>query len=342
MSFFGVFSILIVVLPVVNVFAVLFSHNFNPSIFIIFLFLIAFLSGLVIVMYDIDKKKILITAFVVFTIFLFLLSCSFFNISLGGIIQYINSFKLNEDMIKILMLAGIVLIVLSNVILKNYKNRAKEIVLEKLLSYIGNFKFGSKYFENNMEDLHNIHLFDDFNEFDFDDMFTGQYKSLDVDITEIDLKKITGTGKNRREKQVFKGILIITPILKKYKSSCYTLVKPNSKLNLRYKDRIHLEDVEFEKYYDAYSNDQIEARYMLTTAFIQRMTQLAKKESGKNISICFEKGYVYIAVESNKDWFEIPILQPATKITNYRAIILEIITLLKIIDSLNLDKKTVI
>ncbi|MCD7879400.1 MAG: DUF3137 domain-containing protein [Candidatus Gastranaerophilales bacterium] len=101
--------------------------------------------------------------------------------------------------------------------------------------------------------------------------------------------------------------------------------------------RVHLESPEFEKLYDVYSTDQIEARYLITTAFMQRLVDLEKK-GFKGLNISFEQGNVNIAIPSYKDWFEVSLLKSAYDIDNYRSILIEILNLLSIIDSLKLDK----
>ena len=77
---------------------------------------------------------------------------------------------------------------------------------------------------------------------------------------------------------------------------------------------------------------------MPSAPYIDEAVQLAKKNRAGNIIISFEHGNVNLAIESSKDWFEIPILKPATRIENYRAIVFELINILKIIDSLKMEQ----
>jgi hypothetical protein len=52
-----------------------------------------------------------------------------------------------------------------------------------------------------------------------------------------------------------------------------TIVLPNrsSLFGKNRFEKIELEDPEFEKIWDTYGEDQIEARYVLTTAFMERL-----------------------------------------------------------------------
>ena len=165
---------------------------------------------------------------------------------------------------------------------------------------------------------------------------------LPIDIQEISLMLETGSDKNKHTSTIFKGIFIKTPSHKKFTG--YTIIK-RKLINISgpitladNKPKVKLEDEVFNKYYDVYSDDQVESRYLITTSFMERMINLAKHGVNDNISISFENGNVNIAISSNKNWFEIPILKPATDINNYKYIVFEILTILKIIDSLKLDQ----
>ncbi len=257
-----------------------------------------------------------------------------------GTIEYGNFLDLSQDSFKVLFYMQIIIVCIIFYIIRSYKRKVKPMILPKLLSFVGDFHLVDKDVLGLelRKYVKSLSLFDSYNRFDVDDRIEGMYKNLKVSIAEICLTKETGSGKRKRTVLIFDGILITVPCLKKYRG--YTFIKQNSLniINNKHEQKVNLEDPEFEKYYDVFSTDQIEARYLITTAFMNRMVQLAKRGIGKNITLSFEHGNVNIAVSSSKDWFEMPILKPANDISIYRAIILELITILKIIDSLKLDK----
>lgn len=221
-----------------------------------------------------------------------------------------------------------------------YRQKAKSLILEKLLNFIGDFKIEEN--KNDRNYIENLKLFDRFNRFSCDDRLKGTYNLLPIDIQEISLKLEKYIGKRKHTYTIFNGIFIKAPCYKKF--SGYTLIKRKSfileqPINIfAGKSKILLEDPIFNEHYDVYSDDQVESRYLITAAFMERMINLAKHSLNDNISISFEHGNVNIAVESNQNWFEVPILKPATDINNYKYIIFELITILKIIDSLKLDQ----
>ena len=271
-----------------------------------------------------EKKRILYIVFLVLvsvfnTIMLFLIfQCLLF--------APINAIKLTCFLV--LFLLGIYSICY---IVKSYKNKMKSFVMNKLLSFIGDFKIN----KINKRDLESIHTLKLFNGLDFPavkNYITGKYGLLKIEIVEAQNKKSEFS-----KIPIFKGVLIKVPCIKKIKN--YTIIKRKDSITfIDLDNKINIDDSEFEKYYDVYSDDKVEARWLLTASFKNRMVQLANHEIGKDITISFENNNLYIAIDENKDWLDISILKSATDISNYRAVVLEIISILKIIDSLKLEQ----
>lgn len=71
----------------------------------------------------------------------------------------------------------------------------------------------------------------------------------------------------------------------------------NSKKQANMK-RIGLVDPVFEKIFEAYGTDQVEGRVILDPAFMQKMVDLERAVSGKNIRFGFDRDRLYIAVET--------------------------------------------
>ena len=99
-----------------------------------------------------------------------------------------------------------------------------------------------------------------------------------------------------------------------------------------------MEDTSFEALYDVYSDNQTEARKIITPAFMERLVKYSKKKSEK-ITLSFEKDRINIAIKSNKNWFTIPSFKEISNINIYRRFILDLIHILSIIETLKLDKK---
>jgi len=66
---------------------------------------------------------------------------------------------------------------------------------------------------------------------------------------------------------------------------------------------VKMDNIEFEKEFVVYSTDQIEARYILTPAMMQKLLNY-KKKSKHPIYVSFIGGKIYLAIEYNRDMFE--------------------------------------
>jgi hypothetical protein len=72
------------------------------------------------------------------------------------------------------------------------------------------------------------------------------------------------------------------------------------------RELVQLENPDFNKEFVTYSTDQVEARYILTPAMMERLCQLNQRCS-YTISLSFVDSGVFIAFPLNKDYFEPPV-----------------------------------
>ena len=82
-------------------------------------------------------------------------------------------------------------------------------------------------------------------------------------------------------------------------------------LNFRIKQRVFLEDPIFNKHFKILTSDQVDARYLLTSAFMNRLLDFQKKYNCI-IDVLFSNnpapdlGNVFISITSNKNFFDLP------------------------------------
>ncbi len=232
-----------------------------------------------------------------------------------------------------------IVLVIYNLTISDYKSTVKQFMLDKLLSYIGDFKQADKetYTNDSIANyVKELKLFKTFNNSSFGDKIVGNYKGLNIEIIETDLylKKEDNGGKTHTD--IFKGILVKVPLTKEIFGD--TVVLKKTDLRPEQDINVNIDNTEFEEYFNVYSNDQIEARSLLSKTFTDKIIRLKRSNLLKNdISFSFEKGMLNIAIESSKDWFEVPFMKSAKNLKNYRNIILEMITILSIVDALVSD-----
>lgn len=257
----------------------------------------------------------------------------------GAILFFI--FPTDNEISEAVFLPIIIFCGLAQWIKKSYTRKVKAKIFDTLFSFLGNFK----YIENNSifttsAKYKAIPMIGNFNRTPVvDDYIEGTYKNLPVTIEELHLRYVSGSGKRRHERTVYKGLLFTFPQLKKTAATIITANRGFSYAT-KAKEIVKLEDVEYEKIYETSSDDQIEARYILTPKFMEKLKQLKAKKM--NVAVCFHAKNIYIGIRTNKDMFEPSITRPVTDIVSYRQVINELKDILEIIDILELEKKAIL
>ena len=172
----------------------------------------------------------------------------------------------------------------------------------------------------------------------FDDCFIGKYRDVGLVISECTYKM--------SNKTVFSGAIIRLKMNKNFEGM--TILRPKKHIEVNnIKDlkkaklqKIELEDIKINKMYHIYSTDQIEARYLLTTAFIERFQNIALAFNSKVAFCVFHGDYVYIAPYCKKDLFSVgSLVKPVADEKQFNTMFEEFVSILELVDHFKLDKK---
>ena len=177
-----------------------------------------------------------------------------------------------------------------------------------------------------------------------DDYFSGTYKKVDIKVSEEHLKRIESSDKSSSEITIFQGVIVVLTINKKFDGQTIvvndegifnSITRFNMIINGR--ENIRLEDSVFEKEFEVYSTNQIEARYLLTPAFMERILKLRQAYKSKRIEFSFFDDKLFIAIPLKKDMFESASLfhscldrKPIDETFNQILSIIEIVDILKL------------
>ncbi len=101
---------------------------------------------------------------------------------------------------------------------------------------------------------------------------------------------------------------------------------------------VHMENADFEKEFVVYSNDQVEARYILSTSMIQRILDLKKKYNTK-VYLSFINSKVFVAIYSDQNLFEPKFKESISNSDYIRTFYSELCDCLSIVDDLNLNTR---
>ena len=174
-----------------------------------------------------------------------------------------------------------------------------------------------------------------------EDLFSGDYKGAAVYVSELDLwQRYEGMDNKEREKEVFSGLAILIE-LPRVSFSGQTVVFPRSQTisaalqgKLRGLHHVDMVDPYFEKKYRAYGKDQIESRFVLHPAMVERIERLDHPLVPGKVSVAFVNGCVLVLVPIRQNLFEPPALAiPATDADSIRMLEHELLQALGLVDA---------
>lgn len=152
-----------------------------------------------------------------------------------------------------------------------------------------------------------------------DDLVQGRVGETNMQFSEVHVEAkhestTSNGGRHRRWSTIFRGLFFVADFNKKFNGK--TLVLPDTaervlgslgsyfqSLNINRGDLVKMEAPEFEKYFVVYGDDQIEARYILSTSLMERITEFRKK-TGRRICVSFMGSHMYVAIPYARRLFE--------------------------------------
>ena len=225
---------------------------------------------------------------------------------------------------------------------RKYRNAYKQRILPKLAKLFGDFT----YTIGGQIPFHHIwpsKIVPAHDRYESEDHFIGKYKGVDIQFSEIDLKQQRRSKNKTYYVSIFKGLAVLLEMEGKKFYGHTILDKDKGKMSEWFKEkssglkRANLVDPEFEKLFDAYTNDQVEARYLIDPLMIERLKGLYEEYNGERMMAAFFDKKMLILIESKYNHFEpadlhIPASDPRS-ILNMKK---EIGEILSIVDRLDL------
>ena len=240
--------------------------------------------------------------------------------------------------------------VCSKPILK-FKKATKSLVMEKILSFWGDYKYYNYKELLSYDYIKKSALFQDFNKQKQDDAFKGKYHNVEINVSEVELINSRrfydddeSFNPDDGDKKVFDGVLIALHLNKKCKGKTIVCEKNFGKWgDLSNKEKncqVFLEDVVFNKKWDVYADDQIEARYVLTPGLMEKMLEVKKFFHGNRLDFSFFGDNLLIAVHTRKDMFETTSLfKSALDYRKVQEVICQMYSVFSVIDVLKIREK---
>ncbi|MCB1782878.1 MAG: DUF3137 domain-containing protein [Alphaproteobacteria bacterium] len=179
--------------------------------------------------------------------------------------------------------------------------------------------------------------------YESEDYFEGTYKDVHIQFSEIDFQQERRSKNGKHYVSVFKGLAVLLD-MKRKRFYGHTILDYNrSKMSEWFKEksmklkRANLVDPEFEKIFDVYTDDQVEARYLVDPVMMERLTRMYNEYDGNKMAAAFYDSKMLILISSPYNYFEPADLEiPATDPRSILQMKKEIGEILSIIDRLDL------
>ena len=245
----------------------------------------------------------------------------------------------------------IVVIILIFSIVKKYKRMFKDAVISPLIKAINpNLSYAKESCISREKYMSSSIFLTHPDVYKGEDYVWGMVDKTMIEFSELHTQYKTHDSKGRTQYHtIFKGLFMIADFNKDFKGR--TVVMPDygekafgfiakffQKMNLMRDQLVYMEDPVFEKEFKVYSNDQIEARYILSTDMLSRIVRL-KQRLGKKIHLSFVGSKICIAVSMTKDLFDPKMRQSVLDPNIIKEFYIQIEGCIQIIDDMNLNTR---
>ncbi len=232
-------------------------------------------------------------------------------------------------------LAVLVKFVTPAAMLSKIKGETKEFLIGKICSFLG-WSFTVKDFEDpDLEIWQKNRLLPSYDRSNFEDEMRGQSHGANFILCEAHLEtQHTDSDGDTNWRTAFRGILLVINFHTKFEGRTVVL-RDAGIFNFKKKagmKRVGLADPVFEKIFEAYSTDQVEARYLLTPTFMQRLVDLETSVKGKRIHFGFIDEKLHIAIEAPNQFETGSMFKPLVNHERVETILKELSSVLDIID----------
>lgn len=209
---------------------------------------------------------------------------------------------------------------------RQYAKAYKEKILPEIAKFFGDFVYNLKG-RIDVAKMRSSKILPGHDRYKSEDYFCGKYKGVEIEFSEIHLQTKHKDSKGRTSyRTVFKGLAILLDMKSKKFYGHTTLQKDRGKITEWFKEktgslkRANLVDPEFEKIFDVYTNDQVEARYLIDPLMVERLKGLQEEYHGEGITAAFFESKMLVLIQSSHNHFEpadltIPAADPTSILT---------------------------
>ncbi|HEX8026892.1 MAG TPA: DUF3137 domain-containing protein [Vicinamibacterales bacterium] len=161
---------------------------------------------------------------------------------------------------------------------RQYRRRYKDSVLPQIATEFGKLSYRESS-KSDAERLAGMRILPDYDSLNSDDEIHGVHNGLPIRIVEVRLRR----RQNKKSVTVFDGLLVGITLPRSLTGTTLVATDRGAWENFKARwggahlEAVRLEHQEFEQRYEVSSTDQIEARALLTPAFMERFVELATR-----------------------------------------------------------------
>jgi hypothetical protein len=194
---------------------------------------------------------------------------------------------------------------------RQYRRRYKDSVLPKIASQLGDLTYRQAA-KDEVERLADHGIVPDFDRLEADDEIAGTYDGLPIRIIEVRLRR----RQQKKTVVVFNGLFVAITLPRSLTGTTVVLTDRGAWENFKAKWRggalevVRLDHQDFEQRYEVCSTDQIEARALLTPAFMERFVELTNRTGSFVPGAIAEGNTMIVALPKRfgaEDLFEPPV-----------------------------------
>ncbi len=244
---------------------------------------------------------------------------------------------------------------------RGYNEGFKNTVIPKIVAFIDSRLRYDKTGMVPREEFMASHLFNDRpGDYHGDDLVSGTLGQTAIRFSEIHAKRVdivrrgsgssSSSGKTRKKyTPIFNGLFFVADFNKSFKGTTIVLPDTAQKLfgdlgqalqgfNVQNGQLIKLEDPEFEKLFVVYGQDQVEARYILSTSLMRRIVAFQTRTPNK-MRLSFSASKLHVAIPFEKALFEPRIMESLLNISHVQEYYDDLKLVVDIVEELNLNTR---
>ncbi len=185
---------------------------------------------------------------------------------------------------------------------RKIRRDVKTLLIEGLSTFF-DLEYGTTNASLDMKAFQDVGLIETAQSWVAEETLTGRRDDIEMIMSEVEVYDLQPGHRRSRRAVKFRGAALQFTIHKQFQGRTVGLSDRGLAANLIHRisggrPRIRLEDREFEDLFEIYADDEIEARYLLTPAFMERMVRLSELIGrGRAVRFAFANNRFLLAVE---------------------------------------------